>query len=232
MRMQVVKRKNVDLQKGKGYNKRKGGSTMEKILSYLRQKYDICGLIVYGSYADGSQGENSDFDGLIITNEGQPFHDDSFVEGVQLDLFGYSRSYLEQTTDYDELLQIFDGVVLIDTDGVAAELKQRVNEYLQNLPRKTEDEIRQQISWCRKMLLRAKRGDAEGMFRWHWLLTDSLEIFCERAGHFYFGPKKTLKWMEKNFPQSFGIYYNALTHLDESALTAWIDHLEHYEMPF
>ncbi len=205
---------------------------MEKILTYLRQKYDICGLIVYGSYADGSQSDNSDFDALIITNEGEPFHDVSVVEGVQLDVFGYCKADIEKISDFDELVQIVDGVVLIDKEGLATALKLRVDEYLQNLPRKTEDEILQQLRWCRKMLIRTRRGDIEGMFRWHWLLTDSLEIFCERVGQFYSGPKKTLKWMEKNYPRSFEIYRTALFCLDESALTAWIDHLEHCEMPF
>ena len=32
---------------------------------------------------------------------------------------------------------------------------------------------------CKKMLLRTLRSDAEGLYRWHWVLIDSLEIFCD-----------------------------------------------------
>lgn len=51
------------------------------------------------------------------------------------------------------------------------------------------------------MFERAKRGDCEGLFRWHWVLIDSLEIFFDIMHHPYFGPKKTLKWMEEKHPE-------------------------------
>ena len=59
------------------------------------------------------------------------------------------------------------------------------------------------------MFERAKRGDCEGLFRWHWVLIDSLEIFFDIMHHPYFGPKKTLKWMEEKHPESFDCYRKA-----------------------
>lgn len=35
---------------------------MDKIINYICQKYEPLSIIVYGSYADGSNNENSDFD--------------------------------------------------------------------------------------------------------------------------------------------------------------------------
>ena len=35
---------------------------MDKILNYIHQKYEPLSIIVYGSYEDGSNNENSDFD--------------------------------------------------------------------------------------------------------------------------------------------------------------------------
>ncbi len=199
---------------------------MEKLISYIRQKYAPWGIIVYGSYADGSNGENSDFDALVITNDQPACHDTAVIEGVQLDVFTYPRDYVAGNIDLEEVLQIFDGLVVLDTDGLAERLKQRVVKYLNNRPQKSKQQVREQICWCRKMVMRTRRMDAEGMFRWHWLLIDSLEIFCDKVGQFYFGPKKTLKWMQNQYPEAFQIYKKALSCLEEQSLVAWIDYLE------
>ena len=41
---------------------------MEPIIKYIKEKYCPEAIIVYGSFADGSANENSDFDALIITD--------------------------------------------------------------------------------------------------------------------------------------------------------------------
>ena len=74
------------------------------------------------------------------------------------------------------------------------------------------------------MFERAKRGDCEGLFRWHWVLIDSLEIFFDIMHHPYFGPKKTLKWMEEKHPESFDCYRKALQNLDMECLEEWVVH--------
>ena len=53
------------------------------------------------------------------------------------------------------------------------------------------------------MLNRVKRSDCEGMFRWHWVLVDGLEIFCDIMKQPYWGPKKTLRWMQEIYPLAF-----------------------------
>ncbi len=75
------------------------------------------------------------------------------------------------------------------------------------------------------MLLRTRRGDAEGFYRWHWLLVDSLEIYYDAKKLHYFGPKKALKYMEKEDSNSFQRYNAALKELSDEQLTAWISHL-------
>ena len=56
---------------------------MEKILEYLVEKYQPEGMIVYGSFADDSYNENSDFDVLVIAS-GEKRHDASVVDGTVL----------------------------------------------------------------------------------------------------------------------------------------------------
>lgn len=199
---------------------------MEQIIAYLKGKYAPRAIIVYGSYADGSNNEHSDFDALLISEVDGELHDVSFVGGVQLDVFVYPPSRFEGGFDCGEFARIFDGNVILDTEGRGAALKKAVLDYIGSRPRKTEDELRAQIDWCRKMWQRTRRNDSEGMFRWHWLLTDSLEIFCDTAGQAYLGPKKSLRWMEMRYPEAFALYKNALFNFEPAALAGWVGFLE------
>ena len=46
---------------------------LEKIIEYIKQKYNPLSIILYGSYANGTNDLNSDFDALVISYD----HDDS-----------------------------------------------------------------------------------------------------------------------------------------------------------
>ena len=197
---------------------------MEQIIKYIKEKYSPEAIIVYGSFADGSANENSDFDALIITDNVKT-HDASIVDGTVLDVWAYPAQTFKEEYDPDEFIQVFDGQILMDNNGTAAKLKAEVNNYISNLPLKTDEEVRQEVEWCEKMLLRTRRGDAEGFYRWHRLLVDSLEIYYDAKKLHYFGPKKALKYMEKDDSNSFQRYNAALKELSDEQLTAWISHL-------
>ena len=59
-------------------------------------------------------------------------------------------------------------------------------------------------------------------------MTESLEIFCNVMKHPYFGPKKSLRWMEKSCPQAFVSYKAALEQFEEETLEKWMTILEQY----
>ena len=63
---------------------------VEQIIEYIKNKYSPLTIIVYGSYASGTNNLNSDFDVLVISQHHSQFHDTSFVDGVQLDVFVYT----------------------------------------------------------------------------------------------------------------------------------------------
>lgn len=71
-----------------------------------------------------------------------------------------------------------------------------------------------------------RAGDAEGLFRWHWLLVDSLEICCDLCGRLYQGPKKSLRWLAAARPEAYALYTDALSRLDAAALERWVAYLE------
>lgn len=197
---------------------------MDAILDYIREKYRPTGLIVYGSFADGSNGPNSDFDALAIAEGFGEVHDCGLVDGTRLDLFVYPKSAFDRF-DCADFVQIHDGKILLDTDGLAARIQSAVVEYLDGLPKKTPAENLASVQWCEKMLLRADRGDAEGLFRGHWLLVDSLEIYCDVTGRPYRGPKKALRAMREADPESYRLYVRALDGFDRGSAAEWIGRL-------
>ena len=193
---------------------------MENIISYLHRTYDPVGMICYGSYRDGTQNEQSDFDALLLTREGDYIHDTSMVDGVRLDVFVYPPDWNFAPEDF---VQLYDGAVVTDGTGAAAQLLQQVRQYVDSYPKKTPEEKEELKNWCGKMLLRSKRGDAEGAYRAHWLLTDSLQIYCDIRDRFYFGPKKTILRMQKEDPEGFALLCNAME--DRSRLDPWINYM-------
>ncbi len=199
---------------------------MEPIIEYIKEKYDPLSIILYGSYANGTYDLNSDFDALVISYDHEYCHDTSFVNGTQLDVFVYPASYFDGDFDCNDFIQIFDGKIIADRDERGKTLQTKVLSYLQNRPPKSKAEIDANVDWCIKMLARVKRCDAEGMFRWHWVLIDSLEIFCDIMHHPYRGPKRSLKWMEENHPTAFACYQAALADLNIGSLENWIVHIK------
>lgn len=195
------------------------------IIEYLNRTYQPDAVIVYGSFADGSANLNSDFDALIIAGE-EKTHDSSTVDGVVLDVFVYPAKTFSTDYDPEEFVQVWDGKIVLDEHGIAGQLKAKVLDYIEHFPKKTATEVAQEVEWCEKMLLRTMREDVEGYYRWHWVLCDSLEIYFDIKGLHYYGPKKTLRLMEKSDAEAFGLYAKALPEFDRESLSAWIAYLK------
>ena len=141
---------------------------------------------------------------------------------MTLDVFVYPAATFCADYDPENFVQIFDGKILLDRCGTAAQLQKRVLDYLAERPKKSDEELRQALDWCGKMLARTQRDDAEGDYRWHWLLIDSLEIYFDLHGLPYYGPKKALRTMEQTDPEAFSLYSKALNSMNRDALSAWI----------
>ena len=198
---------------------------MQDILSYLAAEYDPIAIIVYGSFADGAQNLFSDFDALLITEGGARRHDDRFVDCTQLDVFVHPLSDFQGDYDVSEYTRVYGGQILLDRNGVAAALLEKVQKYVDGQTRKTRDELQLDVSWCEKMLRRSERTDAEGSYRRHWLLVDSLEIYTVLRGWPYLGPKKALRQLEKKDREGYALYEKALCAGDYESLAAWVAYM-------
>ena len=198
----------------------------DTIVSALREKYHPLGIAVYGSFADGSNNQNSDFDALLLLPEGEAGHDSSVLFGTELDVWLYGASRFDAPYDIEEFLQLWDSVIIEDETGRLAALRAEANAYIESFPQKSESENAQSLEWCRKMLRRTERGDTEGFYRLHWLLTDSLSIYYDLCGEYYFGPKKALRRMAAAAPDAAAVYDRALRDPTSESLAAWLGVLE------
>lgn len=197
----------------------------EKIIQYLIDKYSPSVLISYGSFADGSANAGSDYDALLVY-DGRECHDGSVIDGTPLDVFCYPAESFSGDYDPEKYLGVFDGKILIDTDSLGQSIKDRVRGFIDSMPKKDTDELRHEIEWCRKMLIRSGRGDAEGFFRWHWVLIDSLEIYFDIIGKRYYGPKKSLRRLCETDGVEFALYEAAMREFTRDTLEKWIAYLE------
>ena len=119
--------------------KGRGKVTYSKpILDYLVETYHPDALLVYGSFADGSANAGSDFDALVIADRPKA-HDASVVDGTVLDVFVYPLEAFRGDYDPEEYLQVFDGEILLDRSGLAAQLQERVRDYLARKPMKSDE---------------------------------------------------------------------------------------------
>lgn len=195
---------------------------MQPIIEYLKATYHPIGLIVYGSFANGTNQENSDFDALLVTEDGPQVHDHSHVLNTELDVFVYPKATFTQDYDIEDFIQIWDGLIVLDPSGLLAALKEQANAYIQQYAPKNRQENEHNVAWCQKMLSRAQRGDMEGFYRLHWLLKDSLEIYFDLRGQYFFGPKKGLRQMGETDPEAARLYDDALRSPSYETVGRWV----------
>ena len=193
---------------------------MEKMKHYLLEKYHPLAIILYGSYQNHTNNQDSDYDALVITND-LTYHDTSFVDDIQLDVFVYSKDQLD---NLDDFIQIYFGEVIYDTNQIGQRLFNQVHDYIDHYPKKTIAELNDEVIWCKKMLKRIERNDTEGMYRYHLLCIESLEIYFDCLGLYYFGPKKSILYLQEHDQIAYRLFAQALDRPDD--MKKWIHHIE------
>ncbi len=196
---------------------------MEKILEYLKEKYRPSSLIVYGAFADGKAHPGDAFEAIALGPTSPHAHDTEVVDGVKLDVTVYPRDIFYGEISLEEFECVTEGYVALDSDGMGTWLKNLVTQQIASIPRKPLEAVADAVDWCLRSLERAKVGDAEGLFRGHWLLVDSLEIYCDAVGLPFLSPAKAMEKMAKLDAEAFAAYSAALAGMDIAALGAWVE---------
>ncbi len=196
---------------------------LDGIVAELVASHGVHTILLYGSRADGSAGPASDYDIAafaavdrtirITRQEGETF----------LDVFVYPEQQLDSNSE--EFLKLAGGLVLREREDVGRRLIERAGRLLEAGPDPLPADERAALrDWARKMLLRIRRGDAEGDYRRVWLLTELLPDYFRLRGLWYLGPKKALVWLAAHDPAVHDAFVAALAPgAGDGALAALVD---------
>ena len=118
------------------------------------------------------------------------WNDTSIIDGVQLDVWVVNSSQLERPEEY---LHIINNEVLFDSRGESAEFLDGINRIYEEGPEPISENQRKFIrSWLIKMQKRSLHDDTEGLYRYHWMLTESLEMYFKLNNLWFLGVKKII----------------------------------------
>lgn len=176
--------------------------------NYLINRYNCHSIILYGSYANGTQIKESDIDVICFSDNINPQNDTSKLLDIQLDAWIYPT---EKMDNYEDLIHIDDGVILLDKKSICNQLMNNISHLYKEPIYISENEVNFNKSWLIKMLSRAKKEDTEGNFRYHLLLTQSLEIYFQIIKVRYMGPKKSLEYLKNKDTEAFRFFKKALS---------------------
>lgn len=196
----------------------------QKIIAYLKENYDPLTIAVYGSYADGTYDPYSDFDCLLIVKSKNKMHDDTVVDGVPLDCFLYTEHEMEQE-NIETFLPLYEAKLVYDT-GIGQAVQSKVRNYVQSHSMHDPEEKRFLVSWIKKTMKRIEKSDAEGHFRAIAFLAESLEDYCILRDRFYFGSKKTIRYLKED-EQGFLLFQKAITARSNKAIREWANYILH-----
>lgn len=181
----------------------------------LRERHGCTTVLLYGSVARGEDGPESDIDVMGFRDAQGHENDTSEFQGRPLDAWIKPIGELENAVagrpeDREPFLHVAGGIPLADPEGLLARLLEQVAAE-GALPVHMDSKRRAFLSsWCRKMVQRARKGDPEGDFRLHWLLTDALSIAFQFMERRYPGPKAALKVLAAENPDLHARFVAAL----------------------
>lgn len=193
---------------------------LDEILTYLETQYHPLSILLYGSYADETNDEYSDFDCMVIVEKKEKRHDDSIVAGVQLDCFLFTPEEVQNEEDLEVYLTAYDANIVKD-NGLGADLKKRVREFVEAHSVIDAEEKQFIRSWILKTMNRARKGDDEGHFRAVAFLWESLTDYCFLRDRYYFGSKKAIAMLKAEDPEGYALFHEAVTCRTLPAIERW-----------
>ena len=166
-------------------------------------------ILLYGSRADGTANEFSDYDIAAFADVAVSTRDTRVVDGQFLDVFLHPEAILHNLTQ--EHLSLRGSKILTQRGTEATEFLAGLDAIHRSGPKPlANDEIQARRTWARKMAFRMRRLDIEGNFRRVWLLTTLLEDYFSLRGMWYEGPKKSFQWLLASDMVAYSAFDEAL----------------------
>ena len=183
------------------------GRFLAAVVKEFQRKHRCHTLILYGSHARGDATPASDYDLLGIRDTGEVVRDARLWRGVYLDFFAYPA----RKAKAEQLMHVRGGKVLLQKGRFGDRLLSNIEKAYAAGPKPLPpDELNARKVWARKMLERARVGDAEGNYRRAWLLMALLENYFAFRNRWFDGSKASLRWLRENDPKASAQFEKAL----------------------
>lgn len=193
-------------------------------MDYLKEKYSPLAIVTYGSFSCGMNDAFSDYDCMIVVDQKESSHDDTVIDGIQLDCFIFTKDEV-LTEELDTFLTAYDGNVVLDTDEIAVDLKTRVRKYVEDHSVIPADEKKFIISWIKKTMHRVEKNDDEGNYRALAFLWESITDYFLLRDLFYLGSKKAVTYLKEKDAEGYRLYHHAITDRTNAAIREWANHV-------
>jgi hypothetical protein len=153
---------------------------------------------------------DSDYDIIGFREQDGPVaRQTGWRDGALLDVFIYPAQRLEAPAA--SFLHVRGGAILCDRDDRGAQFLFGLEAIYAKGPNPLPPgECAALQAWAWKMLDRAMRGDVEGHYRRHWLLTALLENYFLIRGVWYPGSKEALKSLQTSNGKLYALFVAAL----------------------
>lgn len=177
----------------------------------LVERHGVEIVILYGSRARGDAQPTSDWD-LVGLRDGPMLHEARIVDGAMIDAFVEPMPVAIAPAH----LRFLGGRVVIDRDGIGAELLARIAEFERAGPPPLDAIAREtERLWLRKMVSRARAGDLdprdlEAHRRRAELLAQILEADARLRGRWYRGGRAAIAWLASNEPETHALFARAV----------------------
>jgi len=184
-------------------------SVLEKICEELVSLHQVHTILLYGSRADGTATEDSDYDVAAFAPIAQALRIARREGTAFWDVWVYPEAGLAEPTE--ESLRLRGSKVLLQREDSATMFLSQVEAIYRRGPHLlSSNEIEARRVWAHKMLARIDRADPEGNYRRVWLLQALIEDYFHSRGRWFEGPKKALRWLQENDIPVFEAYCQAL----------------------
>jgi len=195
---------------------------LRRVCNELISEHKAHTVLLYGSRADGSSGDDSDCDIAAFGPIGEPFRIARLEDGLYLDVWIYPETDLARDPTLEHL-RLRGSKILLQRDGEATTFLDKVEgRFRCGPPRLTVNEVAARKVWMQKMLGRMTRGDPEANYRRIELLQALLEHYFQVRGLWFQGAKKSLRWLEQFDPQTYRAYGLALQPNASSEAVAFV----------
>ena len=182
----------------------------EKLVDYLKSKYEFHSAILYGSRAGNDFRENSDYDILCISKSSSRIREIIKFEDVTIDLIVDDENVLN---NQQPIVYLWQAEIITDEIGFAKQLVATAQKILAEPPQSlSSSRIIQRKKQNADILFYIQQNNILSDYRKHDLFPKLLGLYLAFKRVWDLGDKHSFQWIKKNDPQAFAFFRRAMSN--------------------